>query len=345
MGVLSGLLQGVNEGIEKQRQEKQRRADVEVENAKARGMEILRGIIGGDIEETQNPQEAMLTQPGEVIKRGLFGRAETAPSKYYRAGNSPERQLKEENLKYMRNVNKQYENETGNNLIYRDTQTGEEVSPDIAIPAIKSGEKKYLVAQRQITKGGVKETPIVKETGIKIKSMPAPKQKVIDDLVSVIGILDQISQKAQTGKYKTGFGSAYSQTAPFQKARMSLFGKPEEATFKSDLTDAQAAYASAKTGAQRGFKEIAWLESAMPSGDTPPKQLSAIADRARERLELNLRNAILSAKKSGIDTSQYEDTLNDLISAYPLEEYQFGIKQSANIGKTPNSMKSKYGLD
>lgn len=84
MSVLSGLLQGINEGIEKQRQEKNKRADIEAENAKARGMEILKGIIGGDIEETQNPQEAALTQPGEVIKRGLFGKAETTPGKMYK---------------------------------------------------------------------------------------------------------------------------------------------------------------------------------------------------------------------------------------------------------------------
>lgn len=341
MSVLSGLLQGINEGVEKQRQEKNKRADIEAENAKARGMEILKGIIGGDIEETQDPQEATMTEPGQIIKRGLFGKAETAPGRMYKRGNNVEKQLKEENLKYMQGVNREMTDETGGqgNLVYRDIRTGEEISPEIAQEDIKTENKKYIISRKEITRSGIKETPLIKETNVKIKSMPSSKQKVIDDLISGIGILDQISQKSQTGKYKTGYMSAYSQTSPFHKARMSLRGKPEEAAFKADLTDAQAAYASARTGAQRGFKEIAWLESAMPSGDTPPEQLSALSSRARERLELNLRNALLSAQKTGIDVSQYEDNINDLLDAYPIEKYQFGIKQD---GTKQGSIKSKY---
>ena len=95
MSVLSGLLQGVSEGIEKQRQEKKKQADTEAEAAKERGKELLKGLISGDIEQTEKPEEAMITEPGQVIKRGLFGKAETTPARMYKRRQSTLPEVKE----------------------------------------------------------------------------------------------------------------------------------------------------------------------------------------------------------------------------------------------------------
>jgi len=167
------------------------------------------------------------------------------------------------------------------------------------------------------------------------RGMSPIKQKTIEDTIQTISLMGNISKASKTGKFKTGYMSEYSQNAPFHKARMSLLGTPEQAQFKSDLTDAQAAYASARTGAQRGFKEIGWLEPAMPSGDTPPEQLFAVADRASERMELNLRNTLMSSKKQGYDICEYEDTLNELMDKYPLEEYPFGLSKESKQNISP----------
>lgn len=187
MSIFSGLLEGVNAGIEKQRQEKKAQADTEAENAKAKGMEILKGIIGGDIEETQNTQEAVLTQPGEIIKRGLFGKTETAPGRMYRRGSNLERQYKESQLELNKKIIESYGRGNDSNRTFRDLRTGEEIDEASALAGMQEG-KQYNVFLKTPTKGGLRETKIAEpqklsEDQVSFVSAYKERSKDLDDLI------------------------------------------------------------------------------------------------------------------------------------------------------------------
>ncbi len=78
-----------------------------------------------------------------------------------RKKNDVETQLKQENLKYMQSINKKMSEGGGNDLIYRDNNTGEEVSADVAQREISKGNNNYIVNRKEFSKSGVKEVPLM----------------------------------------------------------------------------------------------------------------------------------------------------------------------------------------
>src|SRR3990167_3535500 len=65
------------------------------------------------------------------------------------------------------------------------------------------------------------------------------QEKSINDLTYTINLIKTIKDKAATGKYKTGpLAGRFSALMPFNQLYMGAVGKPEEAAFKSDLTEA-----------------------------------------------------------------------------------------------------------
>lgn len=165
--------------------------------------------------------------------------------------------------------------------------------------------------------------------------------KSLNDSVSVLQILDDIEKTSP--KMKTGaFSGRFDQNIPFNQKYMALMGTPEEAQFKSDLTDLSTTYASAKTGAQRGFKEIQWLSSAIPTGDLPSDKLTAVASKARERMSINMRNMLISAEKNGVRLGGYRSTLNELIKQYPLDKHPFGAIEKKDKPKISDEKKVEY---
>lgn len=162
----------------------------------------------------------------------------------------------------------------------------------------------YLIKEEKVMMGKI---PTV---GYKVeqrqrKPLPQSQMKAIEDAYAVINNLNTIKDKAD--RFKTGPTSFRFSQAPFAQAYMGAVGTPEEASYKADITNAQATYASAMTGAQRGFKEIQWLESALPSANLPPDKMKSVTDTALARMRKNLQNLLSVAKKSGYDVSQFEE--------------------------------------
>jgi hypothetical protein len=100
---------------------------------------------------------------GVIQQAGLSQRTLRSPKGIeYEVADSPKRQLEQENLKYMQNVNKSMGTGDGADLVYRKADTGEEVSKQEAESAIAKGDRNYIINQRVTTKAGVKESPLIK---------------------------------------------------------------------------------------------------------------------------------------------------------------------------------------
>ena len=65
----------------------------------------------------------------------------------------------------MKNINKNMAGGgtgAGTDLVYRKADTGEEVTKAVAEQAIASGDRNYIITQRNVSKSGVRETPLIK---------------------------------------------------------------------------------------------------------------------------------------------------------------------------------------
>lgn len=107
----------------------------------------------------------------------------------YKKANDVESQIKSENLKYLQGINKQMGGGAGssNNLIYRRADTGEEVSKEEAQAAIANGDKNFLVNQKVISKSGIKEVPLNKNSESNLPpSVRNLKTKMLQDVKTTI---------------------------------------------------------------------------------------------------------------------------------------------------------------
>lgn len=161
------------------------------------------------------------------------------------------------------------------------------------------------------------------------KEAPDEKQSAaIQSALNTIQLLDSIGQQSKSKNVKTGpMEFRFDQNIPFNQKIMAARGTPEELTLKSDLTNVVSAYTSAQTGASRGFKEIGWLAAAMPSADLynegDTNQLELVTKRAKERMEINTRNMLISLEKSNKGLFGYRTDLDKLLEKYPLDKYPF----------------------
>ena len=83
----------------------------------------------------------------------------------YKRTNDVDKELKGQNLLYMKNINKNMAGGgtgAGTDLVYRKADTGEEVTKAVAEQAIASGDRNYIITQRNVSKSGVRETPLIK---------------------------------------------------------------------------------------------------------------------------------------------------------------------------------------
>ena len=119
-----------------------------------------------------------------------------------RKKNDVETQLKQENLKYMQSINKKMSEGGGNDLIYRDRDTGEEVSADIAQREISKGNNNYIVNRKEFSKSGVKETPLMSSGEGKFRQEQDEKKKANEERDSII--LDSANDTLNTIKEVEG---------------------------------------------------------------------------------------------------------------------------------------------
>lgn len=166
----------------KRQDEDRRLHDLFTELDKRSDLDIEKEYTKGEIEGTLKRKSPLANTPigamsladggigdmqGNKISEGVTQQAGLSTLKSprgieYEQVDSPERQLKQENLKYMQNVNKSMGMGDGADLVYRKADTGEEVSKEEAEAAIAKGDRNYIINQRVTTKAGVKESPLIK---------------------------------------------------------------------------------------------------------------------------------------------------------------------------------------
>lgn len=173
-----------------------------------------------------------------------------------------------------------------------------------------------------------------------ITNVPTPKDtltneqdETIRDIAKTLNQIDRLEELAPN--VETGYvaGRRFEPQFPFNRLLMGINPKKEDIEFKSTLTQVKASHAKAESGVQRGFKEIEFLKMAMPDPTYNPEGFLNSTQEAKRRTELNLRNTLIAADRQGKRLGlEYRQTMADLIEAYPLEQYPFGIKKSI-VGK------------
>ena len=137
------------------------------------------------------------------------------------------------------------------------------------------------------------------------QTTPSEQITPIRQTEAAIRQLDEIIQDARTNKYRTGPFSARFGGGFLNKRYAAVVESPKEIGFRKKFQRYQAAYASAQSGAARGFKEIEWLAGAQPEPDVDtPEQLIQNAMDARRELVENHRNMTEFLAKSGFRVPQ-----------------------------------------
>jgi len=144
---------------------------------------------------------------------------------------------------------------------------------------------------QSVTLGGKSPTVRLAPSKVPPKPRPVPSGQmvVLESTNKAISRLQRLIQLQQEKQFKTGPLSPRFYRGNIGNAAMQYLGTPEERVFKAENERFVNDYITAQTGAQRGFKEMTWLQTAIPSPsqDTPENYLvnaqSALEDLIRNR--------------------------------------------------------------
>jgi hypothetical protein len=177
------------------------RAQIGVKAGEERKSGLLESVRKGEVA----PTEETGTGTFEGTPFGMVGQR-------YKTGESPDLALKQENLKYMQNINKRLEGE-GADLVYRRADTGEEVTKEEAESAIANGDRNFLINQRITTKAGVRETPLIKSPDLTKdeKEYMVASKRIVGSVDDLLGRFDKMFEK----KGSAGWKQAQVQSLPF----------------------------------------------------------------------------------------------------------------------------------
>lgn len=188
----------------------------------------------------------------------------------------------------------------------QNTQNGNNnfITPEATIRGVKVVNPQQTIEAQKLEKRG--------------QMIPTAQTDVLGDIQSTIDQVSSLKDRAATGNFKTGPMSVRftPNDIPFGRRYAAQVSSPEESQFASDLTAVGATYAKAESGAARGFKEIEYLATAMPTGILPPDQFIAVAESAIGRQIVNMENAVNSLRQSGYDVTEYDNRLNEYKQKY-----------------------------
>ena len=110
-----------------------------------------------------------------------------------------------------------------------------------------------------------------------------------------------------TSPYQTGPLSPRFYRGPVGNIAMQYLGTPEERTFKAEVERFTNDYITAQTGAQRGFKEMQWLQTAIPNASVDtPKNFLANARSALQDLQDNQSEMTRMLNEGGYKAPVFE---------------------------------------
>lgn len=182
--------------------------------AKQGGISQVNWMESDDPKETRNSLEGTYKALGIPLPKGKTTiDYNLAPGTKYKvndnlvmdapADKSPlDALIKMENLKYLQGVNKQMSGAGEDNLVYRKASTGEMVPNDVAQKDISQGNKDYIVNRKEISKSGVKETPVLSTADQKFRMEQEDNQKaqqqksqlVLDNAKDTLDTISQVEK-------------------------------------------------------------------------------------------------------------------------------------------------------
>ena len=141
----------------------------------------------------------------------------------------------------------------------------------------------------------------------KPRPIPQGQLVVLESTDKAITRLQKLIQVQQEKQYKTGPMSPRFYSGNLGNVAMQYAGSPEERVFKAENQRFTNDYITAQTGAQRGFKEVQWLQNAIPNPaqDTPENYL-ANAQSALEDLQRNKTQMLQTLKDAGYRVPEAE---------------------------------------
>ena len=171
-----------------------------------------------------------------------------------------------------------------------------QVSEDDGQTQVDLGDKTYTLSDDLAAQQAEQEK--------RKKTIPDSDKDTLAALSNSVGVMGAIKDKA--GPMRVSPTSLRYGTSPIANEYGKYVLTPEQSQFKSDLTDAVNQYLKAQTGVSRGFKEIAYLSSALPEGRQKPENFTANAEAVIGRSIMQMEHIVEALKKSGYDTSEFE---------------------------------------
>lgn len=204
-GFWGGVVEGITEGIQKNKAQSGEMNKLKYASDREEAMAILKAVMEGSLEpagEGETPAITMSEQRvapkgiGDTLMQG-FGlrRPQYTKGQGFVAKPNVQRQLQAENLRYMRNINKQMAGGAGTEeLIYRDA-TGREISPDVAQADIAKGNTNYYISRKDISKGGIKEAIVSKPEDLeKSRAISEKSQFILDQAQDSLDTIAEIKK-------------------------------------------------------------------------------------------------------------------------------------------------------
>ena len=167
-----------------------------------------------------------------------------------------------------------------------------------------------------------------------LKKPPSGQMTAINQVDRAINRLEGLISSMETEKFKTGPLSLRFQRGKAGNIYAQYKGTPKEVDFKAKNERFMNEYITAQTGAQRGFKEMAWLATAVPNVEQDlPENFLQKAKTTLSELKQNKDNMVNLLQQSGYQ-------MGTLPVQQTMQPEQQPMQQSPEL----NNLKSKYGL-
>lgn len=232
------------------------------------GMSMADGTIG-DVNGNPVDMGAGIVQQAGLAPKPQTNRMLSFGGNDYEIAPDIERQVKEENLKYMQGVNKRMGGDnSGSDVVYRRADTGEEVAREVAEKDIAQGDRNYIINQRVASKSGVKETPLVSTQDRKFMDEQEENKKVQQQKSQMVldtaqDTLNTIAEVEKGMKYFGTFGNVPSIPGSSRKTWESNIDKLLSSKILNTITTMKEASKTGATGfGQLNVKELQVLQNA-----------------------------------------------------------------------------------
>ena len=146
------------------------------------------------------------------------------------------------------------------------------------------------------------------------KPIPSGQLTALKSTNQAIRRLKKVMQTQQEKGYQTGPLSPRFYRGAAGNLAMQYRGTPDERAFKAEVERFTNDYITAQTGAQRGFKEMDWLKTAIPNASADiPENFQANAASALQDLEDNRTQMLQMLEETGYRVPKFTEDNTDRV--------------------------------